>query len=334
RRRRRAAGDLGVSAPTTTRARRIALALAASALLATGATACEPSEPAAFTVDPVATGADATPGDGVCEDGDGRCSLRAAVEEANALATPTEITIPGNSNLDVDLTVTGSITLLTDGPTWAISKVSWTIAEGAQLAVTDLALGPVVVDGTFLARRVGLGEDFPNPTTGVDALVQVGPTGTALVSNASAITWGAPLVINEGVLSIHGTTVTADADPGPATITTATGGQTRLSATAFLGGAAAVDVCAGVAPTSYGYNLASDTTCGLAMTGDHQDFAETSLEPFPPPDARVDAIPVGTLHCGAGWDDDVTSGDTAVRPFDGDLDETAACDIGAVELRP
>jgi hypothetical protein len=323
-----------VSAPTITRPRRVALALAASALLATGATACEPSEPAAFTVMPSATGADVAPGNGVCEDADGRCSLRAAVEEANALDAPTEITVPDGDVAAADLTVTGSITLLASGTTQDLNDVSWTVAEGAQVTVTDAQLGPVQVDGTFLARRVGLGAGDSTPISGVDALVAVGATGTALLSNASAITWGAPLTTNEGVLSLHGTTVLAEADPGPATITTETGGQTRLSATAFLGGAAAVDVCAGVAPTSYGYNLASDTTCGLAMTGDRQDFDEMNQDPFPPPDARIDAIPVGTLHCGAGWDDDLTSGATAVRPFDGNLDETAACDIGAVELRP
>ncbi|HEX7133048.1 MAG TPA: hypothetical protein VF228_10750 [Iamia sp.] len=314
------------------RARRASLALTAGALLATGLTACEPTEPAAFTVVPLAIGPDTTPGDGVCATGGGQCSLRAAVEEANALDTRTEITVPAGPVQEADLTVTGAITLLPGGAVQDLRNVSWTIADGAQLTVTDAQFGPVVVDGTFLARRVALGGGVP-PVFAGDALVEVGTTGTALVTNATVIAWPAPFVGNAGVLSIHGTTVLGDANPGPATITTATGGRTRLSATVFLGGAIVVDVCAGVAPTSYGYNLAPDTTCGLVMTGDRQDFSETSITPQPG-SARVDAIPSGTLHCGTGWNDDVSSGDTAVRPFDGDLDETAECDSGAHELRP
>lgn len=322
--------------PLTTRPRprRAALVLAAGALLATAGTACEPSgPPPAFTVVPAASGADTTPGDGECADADGRCSLQAAVEEANALDTPTEITVPNGAVAAIDLTVTGSIDLVA-GETWQeLQAVSWTVADGAKLAVTDAQLGAVVVDGTFLARRVGLGEAGSTPISGVDALVQVSASGTALVTNAQAVAWGAPLVINAGVLSLHGATI-SPASSGDPTITTEPDGQTRLSATAFLGGSAATDICGGVLPQSYGYNLMPDTTCGLTYTGDRQDFDSTSFTPEVSSDARVDAIPVGTLHCGSGWDDDITAGATAVRPFDGDQDDTAACDIGARELRP
>jgi hypothetical protein len=318
--------------PLTTRPRRVALALAAGALLATGATACEPTEPAAFTVDSAAAGADATPGDGLCATGWGTCTLQAAVEEANALDTPTTITVPGAALPAMDLTVTGAVELVAGEATaMGLHLVSWTVAEGAQLAVTDASLGPVDVQGTFLARRVIIGAAVQAPTD-VEALVQVGATGSALLSNAQAVAVGAPLAINAGVLSIHGATVSPMAAGAEPVITTATGGQTRLSATAVLGGPGGTDVCAGEAPTSYGYNLVPDTTCGLVMTGDHQDFDESQLAPESVDDARVDAIPVGTLHCGSGWDDDLTSFGEAVRPANGDDDDTPACDVGAVEL--
>lgn len=319
--------------PLTTRSRRAAVAVA-GVLLAVGATGCEQTEPPAFTVDSTAPVADAEPGDRVCATAEGDCTLQAAVEEANALDTKTTITVPGDTVEAVALTVTGAVELVAADPTGqALNDVSWTVAEGAQLSVTDAGLGRVVVDGTFLARRVLLGSGSTGPISGPDALVQVGPTGTALLTNTHAISWGgAPLAANEGVLSIHGTTVQAQQAPGVASITTAEGGRTRLSATAFLGGADAVDVCAGEAPTSYGYNLASDTTCGLAMEGDRQDFDQSHGFPEAEGDARVDAIPVGTLHCGAGWDDDNVSMGTSVRPADGDEDGTPACDIGAREL--
>ena len=41
---------------------------------------------ASLTVDSVLDSSDASAGDGSCDDGSGNCTLRAAIEEANALA--------------------------------------------------------------------------------------------------------------------------------------------------------------------------------------------------------------------------------------------------------
>ncbi|HEX7133047.1 MAG TPA: hypothetical protein VF228_10745 [Iamia sp.] len=319
----------------THRSRRAALVLAAGVLLATTATACEPpGPPPSFTVLPAATGPDATPGDGVCATSGGQCSLQAAVEEANALDTPTDVLIPDGVDAAADLTVTGAITLVPDEDPadLSVSPISWTIAEGGQLTVTDAALGSVVVDGTLLARRVQVGARVGGPITGLDALVEVGATGTVLLSNVWAHAQGSPLLSNAGVVSLHGVTILPMTAPGGPTITTETGGQTRLSAVAVLGGTTVADTCAGEAPTSYGYNLVPDTTCGLLMEGDRQDYVGSGLTPALVGDARLDAIPVGTLHCGAGWDDDVVSQGAAVRPADSGEPGVAACDIGGREL--
>src|SRR2546427_6193752 len=48
-----------------------------------------PAAAAALTVDSTGDGDDAAPGDGACDDGSGRCTLRAAIEEANALFAAT-----------------------------------------------------------------------------------------------------------------------------------------------------------------------------------------------------------------------------------------------------
>ena len=48
----------------------------------------------AFIVDSTADAIDDNPGDGVCDDGTGSCTLRAAIMEANALAGPDTITLP------------------------------------------------------------------------------------------------------------------------------------------------------------------------------------------------------------------------------------------------
>ncbi len=316
----------------TLRPRRAALVLAVGALLATGTTACEPTgPPPAFTVVPAAAGADIDPGDGVCEDGDGRCSLRAAVEEANALDTPVEITVPAGEVAPADLTVTGTVELIPGGAGMDLADVTWTVAEDAQLTVTDAQLASVVVDGNLFARRVGVGADLDAVVSGVDALIDVGATGTALFANSMVIAWGAPAARNAGVLSLHGSTVALGAAPGPAAITTVEGGQTRLSASVAVADGTPVATCAGEAITSYGYNLLPDTSCALASPGDRQDFHESQLTAGIGSE-RVDTVPVGTLHCGAGWDDDARG--PGNRPYDGDLDETPACDSGAHELTP
>src|SRR5688572_16702390 len=43
-----------------------------------------PNAPTTFTVNSTADSSDASPGDGICDAGAGVCTLRAAIEEANA----------------------------------------------------------------------------------------------------------------------------------------------------------------------------------------------------------------------------------------------------------
>ena len=59
---------------------------------------------AAFTVDSNTDVVDANPGDGVCDDGAGNCTLRAAIMEANALAGDDTISLPAGT---YTLTITG-----------------------------------------------------------------------------------------------------------------------------------------------------------------------------------------------------------------------------------
>ena len=61
------------------------------ALLTAGAAQRAAAADRTFTVNVAADTDDATPGDGLCADANGACSLRAAVEEANALSGTTEV---------------------------------------------------------------------------------------------------------------------------------------------------------------------------------------------------------------------------------------------------
>lgn len=61
---------------------------------------------ATFTVNSLADGVDTTPGNGVCATAAGTCSLRAAVQESNALMNPDTITLPPGT---YTLTLAGSL---------------------------------------------------------------------------------------------------------------------------------------------------------------------------------------------------------------------------------
>lgn len=56
-----------------------------------------PTPVASFEVNSVADAVDVSPGDGVCDDGAGNCTLRAAIMEANNLDGAVAITLPAGT---------------------------------------------------------------------------------------------------------------------------------------------------------------------------------------------------------------------------------------------
>src|SRR5262245_61476550 len=73
---------------------------------------------ATFAVNTIAAGADGSPGDGVCETARGSrvCTLRAAIEEANALPGADWIAVPAGTYVESGLTITGDLTLAAVAP--------------------------------------------------------------------------------------------------------------------------------------------------------------------------------------------------------------------------
>jgi len=98
----------------------------------------EPAEGASFTVDATHDAVDAAPGDGVCADAGGACTLRAAVMETNALAGADEISLPAGTYVlsiagaDEDAAATGDLDV-TDDLTITGEGRDVTIIDGAQL---------------------------------------------------------------------------------------------------------------------------------------------------------------------------------------------------------
>ena len=91
-----------------------------------------------------------------------------------------------------------------------------------------------------------------------------------------------------------------------------------------------------LAPTSLGHNLSSDLHCGLDQSGD-QPGVDPLLGPLADNGGFVQthALLPGSPAIDAGDDAQCPATDARGinRPYDGDGDSTASCDIGAVEVR-
>ena len=125
-------------------ARAATAALAAVALVVTGVSAAQ-SAPATIEllVNSLDTTADANPGDGVCEDANGVCTLRAAIQESNTLnAAPGEVRI----GVDPDF-AGGRINLTTTTSTWMRTT---TLSSGGSITGDSGAIfevtAPVEID--------------------------------------------------------------------------------------------------------------------------------------------------------------------------------------------
>ena len=118
------------------------LALAVFVALALLGALAQPSGAATFTVNSTADFVDANPGNGVCETapGNGVCTLRAAIQEANALAGADTIILPA-----------GTYTLGIPGPDEDAAATGDLDITG-DLAITGAGAATTIVDGGGLDR--------------------------------------------------------------------------------------------------------------------------------------------------------------------------------------
>ena len=151
---------------------RSVLTLAVALLVALfGAT--DHAQSATFVVDSTADVGDSAPGDGVCDDGTGACTLRAAIRETNALAGADAIEVPAGTyvlsiagisedsaatgDLDVrgDLTITGAGSALTVVDANGIDRVFECPLTGTPHAVE--ISGMTVQNGDATGSGLGYG---------------------------------------------------------------------------------------------------------------------------------------------------------------------------------
>ena len=144
---------------------------------------------AAIVVDDGGDGADATPGDYLCDDGTGACTLRAAVMEANALpgTQAIDITVPavaltltGTGDAGGDLDITDSLVIAGNGATVTQTATDERVLEatGGTLTVRSLT----VTGGNLSADLDGVGLLLGTTAT----LERVTVTGNATPAAAAA----------------------------------------------------------------------------------------------------------------------------------------------------
>jgi CSLREA domain-containing protein len=162
------------------------------ALLGLSALAPSSARAAAFIVDTTADVVDVAPGDGVCASAMVTCSLRAAIQEANALAGADEVTLPagayvltiaGNDDACAvgDLDVTGPLTISGAGAdvTTIDANAASRIFEIRTSSGPPLSFG---VSGVTLRNGKHVSAD------GCDGFVSL-PSGTAVCANPGSVTF-------------------------------------------------------------------------------------------------------------------------------------------------
>jgi uncharacterized repeat protein (TIGR01451 family) len=176
---------------------------------------------ASFTVTTTIDALDRLPGDGVCEIDGGGCSLRAAVQEVNALgddAVPHEIlipeglyvlTLPGTDEENAqsgDLNIRVSVNLVGDGPDETILD-----ADGLD-RVIDVVLGDVVIQGLTIRGGHVDAEDqsFENLGGGIRNQGNLTVIDSVVTGNVAAS--GAGIANYNGTLKLQRSTISGNGD--------------------------------------------------------------------------------------------------------------------------
>jgi CSLREA domain-containing protein len=203
------------------RSRVLFLALAACALLLSAAGA----EAATFTVNSPADVPDVKPGDGICETapGNGVCTLRAAIQEANMLPGPDTIILQPNTtytltragtnegkSLNGDLNILDSVTIVGAGPNSTIID-----GNGSATGERVLTVSNCIDNGTLPGTS-----PTPSPTPPVcnandanDPKVIKASISGITIENGKSTNFGGGL-INNGNLTLINVTITKNTVSG------------------------------------------------------------------------------------------------------------------------
>jgi CSLREA domain-containing protein len=189
---------------------------------------CTGGKPWTLVVDSTSDAVDANPGDGTCATAGAQCTLRAAIQEANALTGPQSVNLPAKTytltiaGTGEDAAATGDLDI-TDDLTITGAAADTTIVDGGALDTVFHVLAGADVEVTGITVTGGSGTGYPGGihNDGTLALSQVAISGNAASSNGGGIN-------NDGTLTIESSTISGNtagahgggiANRGPATLT-------------------------------------------------------------------------------------------------------------------
>ncbi len=172
---------------------------------------------ATFVLNTTADTADANPGDGICADTGGGCSLRAAIQEANALAGDDTIVLSAATYvlsgaagddlaLSGDLDITGNLTLTGSG------TASTVIDGGGIDRVLDIDPSGVGVTVTISNLTIRNGNVAGESGGGIRNRGTLSFDNTTINGNASGIDGGA--LLNLGTLTLTSSTISGNQSSG------------------------------------------------------------------------------------------------------------------------
>src|SRR5439155_1441524 len=189
-----------------------------------------------FVVNTTADTADAVPGDGRCEDSGGACSLRAAVQEANALAGPDTIQL-------------GAATYVLSGAAGDDLAASGDLDITGDLTLTGAGTASTIIDGG-----------------GVDRVLDIDPSGAGVSVTISYLTvrGGGGVCNSGGTATLVNVTLGENSAPIGGGISNPAG---TVTLTNTLVANSTGGNCSG-AISSGGNNLDSGSTCAFAGAGD------------------------------------------------------------------
>ncbi len=168
-----------------------------------------------FVVDNTLDSTDASAGDGICADAAGNCTLRAALQEANALAGPDTITLPAGlfqltlSGAGEDAAASGDLDILED-LTVNGAGASATLIDGGDLdRVFDVA--PNGASLTLALSGLGVRNGKATSAAGGALRINLGAVtvaDSAFTDNNAGTNGGA--IFNAGTLSLARSTVSGN----------------------------------------------------------------------------------------------------------------------------
>jgi CSLREA domain-containing protein len=317
---------------------------------------------ATFVATTGADGVDAVPGDGVCATAASTCTLRAAIQEANALSGADSIVLPADTYTlnpsaggedaaaSGDLDITGSLTIT--GPAVGRATVSgngdrvFDIFAPAVVVLTRLTIQSGNAAGTTAGGGIRNAGDLTLSVAVVRGNVAGGdggglanrPGGKARLTNVT-ITANFSGALGGGIANDSGATLQL------VNVTVSLNSALQGGGIDNIGSAQAVNTivansiagstCAGAVVTSLGHNLDSGTTCLFSEAGDQQS-KDPKLGPLADAGGTTYVLPLlpGSPAIDAGDNLNCPSTDQRgqLRPADGNLDGIYNCDIGAYEV--